>query len=292
MTPRRTHDRRVADDAVSNPVQLLTLVEWGIWPHATRDSFTTRCVLKVPLALFSTTLIASPGRAVQILETPLQDSAGLGAGWQGFTDFYFMGNALLTLALAAVLGGVIAFHPKNKEAIMTLEGIDSPKIYVIYPVIGALVGIMVVNYGLVVGFVLFGIGGLMRFRTVLRSPSLTGRIIFVTLIGLACGLNLPHVAVLSTAFGFALVYILDAPVMYRLDIRALPPEHITEAIMAYRILIEQQGCQILREKENCGKSRVTFVLKCPRRSSRSRLEKLFKSRVDKSLAGSVIWRVT
>ena len=292
MTPRRTHDRRVADDAVSNPVQLLTLVEWGIWPHATRDSFTTRCVLKVPLALFSTTLIASPGRAVQILETPLQDSAGLGAGWQGFTDFYFMGNALLTLALAAVLGGVIAFHPKNKEAIMTLEGIDSPKIYVIYPVIGALVGIMVVNYGLVVGFVLFGLGGLMRFRTVLRSASLTGRVILATLIGLACGLNLPHVAVLATAFGFALVYILDSPVMYRAEIKDLSPEHFTEAITAYRLLFEKQGCHVLREKENRGKARVVFVLKCPRRTSRSDLEELVKLNIDKSMAGSVNWRVT
>ena len=252
-----------------------------------------RCVLKVPLLLVSTALIASPTWAEQSSAIPaLQDSPDPGAGWQGFTDFVFMGNALLTLTLAAVLGAVIAFHPKNRESMTISEGIDSPKIYVIYPVIGAIVGIMVVNYGLVVGFVLFGIGGLIRFRTVLRSASLTGRVIFATLIGLACGLNLPHVAVLSTAFGFVVVYILDAPVIYRVDIRALPPEHITEAIRAYRVLLEQHGCQILREKENCGKSRVTFLLKCPRRSSRSRLDELFKSKVDKSLAGSVNWRVT
>lgn len=250
--------------------------------------------MKVPLLLISTALIASRAWSEQVSAIPpaLQDSPDPGAGWQGFTDFVFMGNALLTLTLAAVLGAVIAFHPKNREAMTTSEGIDSPKIYVIYPVIGAIVGIMVVNYGLVVGFVLFGIGGLIRFRTVLRSASLTGRVIFATLIGLACGLNLPHVAVLSTAFGFVVVYILDTPVTYRLDIRALPPEHITEAVMAYRVLLAQQGCQILREKENCGKSRVTFLLRCPRRASRARLEELFRSKVDKSLAGSVNWRIT
>jgi len=225
-------------------------------------------------------------------DIPLQDSPNLGAGWQGFTDFLFMGNALLTLTLAAVLGAVIAFHPKNREAIMMREGIDSPKIYVMYPVIGAIVGIMVVNYGLVVGFVLFGLGGLMRFRTVLRSASLTGRIIFVTLIGLACGLNLPHVAVLATAFGFAVIHILDAPVMYRVDIKGLPPEHFTEAVTAYRVLLEKQGCHIFSEKENGGKLRVAFVFRCPRRSSRSRLEELFNSKIDKGLSGSINWRVT
>jgi len=248
-------------------------------------------VLKDLSLLISVALIASPARSEPISVIPLKSSLGVGAGWQGFTDFAFMGNALLTLTLAAVLGAVIAFHPKNRKRMAMSEEIDSPKIYVIYPVIGAIVGIMVVNYGLVVGFVLFGIGGLIRFRTVLRSASLTGRIIFATLIGLACGLNLPHVAVLSTAFGFVVVYILDVRVTYRVDIRALPSEHVIEAITAYRALLEQQGCHILREKENCGKSRVTFILKCPRRSSCARLDELFKSRIDKSLAGSVNWRV-
>lgn len=225
-------------------------------------------------------------------DIPLQDSPNMGAGWQGFTDFLFMGNALLTLTLAAILGAVIAYHPKNRKAIMMREGIDSSKIYVMYPVIGAIVGIMVVNYGLIVGFVLFGIGGLMRFRTVLRSATLTGRIIFATLIGLACGLNLPHVAVLATAFGFVVVYILDAPVMYRVDVKGLPPEHFSESVTAYRVLLEKQGCRIMREKENGGKSRVAFVFKCPRGSSRSCLEDLFKSKIHTSLSGSVSWRLT
>jgi hypothetical protein len=97
--------------------------------------------------------------------------------------------------------------------------------------------------------------------------------------------------VLSTAFGFVVVYILDAHVTYRIDIGALPPEHITEAIMAYRVLLEQQGCDILSEKENRGKSRVTFVLKCPRRSSRSSVEELLRTKINKTLADSINWRV-
>ncbi|NJM34915.1 MAG: multidrug transporter AcrB, partial [Rhodomicrobium sp.] len=49
-----------------------------------------------------------------------------------------------------------------------------------------------------VGFVIFGLGGLMRFRTETSSTRDTSRLIIVTLIGLICGLNLPHFAVLAT----------------------------------------------------------------------------------------------
>ncbi len=222
----------------------------------------------------------------------MQGSPTPGAGWRGFLEFGFMADVLLTLSLAAILGAVIAFHPKNREVARVSEGMDSPKIYVIFPVVGAIVGMMVVKYGLVVGFVLFGLGGVIRFRTILRSASLTGRIILVTLIGLACGLNLLNVAVLSTLFAVVLIFILDAPVTYRIDIKELPRKHVAEAIMAYRSLLEEQGCRILYEKENCGKSRVTFVIKCRRRSTHYRLERILESEVDDALAGTVSWRLT
>ena len=133
----------------------------------------------------------------------------MGEGWQGFTDIGFLVSATLTLLLAVILGAIIAYHPKHGQTADTLAEIEAPKVYVMYSVIGAIIGIMVVKYGLVVGFVLFGIGGLIRFRTNLRSASLTGRVIFTTLIGLSCGLDLPHVAVLATVFGYVLIYILS-----------------------------------------------------------------------------------
>ena len=248
-------------------------------------------MLNVRLLLTSATLTVSPAWSAQpSLFPPLHETLVTAAGWQGFTDIALIADVLLTLTLAAVLGAIIAFHPKNRAAMAMSEGIDSPKIYVIYPVIGAIVGIMVLHYGMVVGFVLFGIGGLLRFRTVLRSASLTGRIIFATLMGLACGLHLPHIAVLATAFGFTVVYILDSPHVYRVVIKELPEENFTEAISAYRALLENRGCCILREKKNCGKSRVTFILKCPLRTPSSNVEKHIASEIDDSLAGSVEWR--
>lgn len=239
----------------------------------------------------SVVLVALPAWSQQVPEFLFQDPESMGEGWQGFTDVGFMVSALLTLLLAVILGAIIAYHPKHGQTADTLREIEAPKVYIMYAVIGALIGIMVVKYGLVVGFVLFGIGGLIRFRTSLQSASLTGRVIFTTLIGLSCGLDLPHVAVLAAVFGFVLIYILDARVTYRIDVRALPSKRVAEAAAAYRALLEEQGCRIMSEKKNPRKKRITFVFQSSRHVTYHRLEELLETEIDESLRGSVDWEV-
>ncbi len=239
----------------------------------------------------SVVLVALPAWSQQVPEFLLRDPGSLGEGWQGFTDVGFLVSATLTLLLAVILGAIIAYHPKHGQTADTLEEIEAPKVYIIYAVIGAMIGIMVVKYGLVVGFVLFGIGGLIRFRTSLRSASLTGRVIFTTLIGLSCGLDLPHVAVLATVFGYVLVYILDASVAYRIDIRALPSERVAEAAAAYRALLEQEDCRIVSEKKNPGKKRVMFIFRSSKHVTHHYLQDLLETQIDGSLKGSVNWEI-
>lgn len=220
-----------------------------------------------------------------------EEPQSLGEGWLGFTDLGFLLNAFLTLVLAAVLGAVLAYHPRHRQTADTVEEIEAPKVYITYAVIGALIGILVVKYGLVVGFVLFGIGGLIRFRTVMASPSMTGQVIYVTLIGLACGLDLPHVAVLATAFGYVLIQILDAHVTYRIAVHGLPPERIAAAAAAYRGLLEQQGCRVISEKKSPMKERITFVFRSAASERPSRLEEILDKELDPSLKGAVDWEI-
>ena len=247
--------------------------------------------MKTRWLALSLALVASAAWPQQMPDILLQEPGSLGEGWRGFTDLGFLLNAFLTLTLAAVLGAAIAFHPKHVLTADTLEEIEAPKVFITYAVIGALIGIMVVKYGMVVGFVLFGIGGLIRFRTVLRSASLTGHVIFVTLIGLSCGLDLPHVAVLATVFGFVLIYILDARITYRINIRALPAESIVAAAAAYRTVLEQHGCNIMSEKKNPEKSRITFIFRSASGVTLEALEKQFDQDVDGSLRGSLDWEI-
>ena len=240
---------------------------------------------------FGLVLVASRAWSQQVSDFLLQEPGSLGEGWRGFADLGFLLSALLTLTLAAILGAAIAYHPRHVQTADTLEEIEAPKVYIMYAVIGALIGIMVVKYGLVVGFVLFGIGGLIRFRTVLRSASLTGHVIFVTLIGLSCGLDLPHVAVLATVFGFVLIYVLNARMTYRINVRALPSGRVVEAAAAYRGVLEQQGCRIMSEKTNPGKERVTFIFRSARHVTRHHLEELLEAKIDASLTGTIDWEI-
>ncbi len=219
------------------------------------------------------------------------DPVGFHEGWRAFADLDFMMGALLTLVLAAALGAAIAYHPRHLRTADTLQEIEAPKVYILCAVIGALIGMMVVNYGPIVGFIMFGMGGLLRFRTLLGSASLTVLVIFVTLIGLACGLNLPHVAVLATAFGYVLVYCLNLRTTYRLDIRALEPSLVANAALAYRQVLEQAGCRVARERKSPQKGRATFIVHISADLSRSTLEERFEAQIDPSLQGAVDWQM-
>lgn len=214
-----------------------------------------------------------------------------GEGWPGFSDFGFLFDAFLNLVLAAVLGAVIGFHPRRILTADTLEEIEAPKVSIVYAVVGSLIGILVVKYGLAMGFVLFGIGALMRFRTVMRSAQLTGQVIFATLIGLTCGLHLPHIAVLATAFEFILTFLLEARITYSVDVRGLPLDRFPEAADAYRAVLAGRRYRVLSETKNPDKGRICFIFRSSGRDTREHIEGLFHENVDPSLRGSLDWEV-
>ncbi|MBT8404370.1 MAG: hypothetical protein KJP18_10960 [Gemmatimonadetes bacterium] len=215
----------------------------------------------------------------------------VGEGWEGFTDSEFMLNALAMLALAAVLGAVISFHPRRLRIADTLEEIEAPKVSIMYAVIGSLIGIMVVKWGMVVGFVLFGIGGLIRFRTVMRSAHLTGQVILATLIGLSCGLELPHVAVLTTAFDFVLTFLLEIRVTYQLDVRGLPTAEFATAATAYRHALGGHGFRIQSEKKYPTKGRICFIFRTGGSGTRRRIENIVEQEVPLRLRGTLDWEL-
>ncbi len=243
------------------------------------------------LVLFIAALVAVPvfGQAIDdaVLTTPVPRGEGLA----GFTDWDFMLNTFFNLSLAAVLGALIGFHPRSVQTADTLEEVEAPKVDILYATIGALIGIMVVKYGLVIGFVLFGIGGLIRFRTVMRSANLTGQVILVTLVGLSCGLDLPHVAVMATLFGWVLIYVLEWRITYQIDIRALPKDRMMEAMDAYREALESQGCSIIGERKRPDTGRVRFTFRPGSQNGQKAIQEYLETQVDPSLRGMVDWEI-
>ncbi|MDH3589396.1 MAG: hypothetical protein OEQ74_08330 [Gammaproteobacteria bacterium] len=210
-------------------------------------------------------------------------------GWQGFSDVGFLLNLLVSLLLATALSAVIGFHPRTYGKLGSPAELDKPKAYVIYGVIGAVIGTLVLKYGPIVGLVVFGIGGLLRFRTNLGSPTMTGMAILVTLIGLCCGLNLPHVAIVATVFGFTLIYVLERRKVFSIVIKGLDSASLPAAAQAYRRLLDDNDFSILSEQKNFIKRNITMVFSGGKTDAREALELQFATRIPAKIRGSIDW---
>lgn len=212
-------------------------------------------------------------------------------GWSGFLDWPVMLECLGALLLATALGALIAFHPMTRGTVDTLEEAELPKVYIMYAVVGAVIGLAVLEFGTVVGFVVFGLGGLMRFRTDTASARDTGRLILVTLLGLISGLNLPHFAVISAVFAFVLIAIFDRHPICRLEVKEMPKERVAQSAEAYRSTLVKAGCKIVSEKKSFAKQRVEFVFRTSRSLTRERLHADLALLIPPDLKGEVDWEV-
>jgi hypothetical protein len=198
-------------------------------------------------------------------------SLGPGIGWEAFTDLEFIGEMLMVLAIATVLAAAIAYHPTARGRATTVAQLEQPKTFLFYAMIGAILTIIVKtmpNMALVV----FGIGGLMRFRTEVGEAKDTGRVILVTVIGLACGLELYVIAVLTTALAWVLIFTLDRSSIECLVIQGLDAAGIARASNDYSEALRGLRCKIIGEDRRANKGSVAIVFKAPRRVGRAQIE--------------------
>jgi hypothetical protein len=206
------------------------------------------------------------------------------------TDMRFIASSVGILLLAALLGALIGYHPATRRKIDGLHEADMPHVYVMYAVIGAVIGVAVREFGTVVGVVVFGIGGLMRFRSATDSTRDTVRLIIVTLLGLIAGLGLVPFAVIITLFTFALIYVFDTRPPYRIRVQGIGKDRSGSCAEVYRDILKGHGCSIIAEHHSLEKARIEFVFRLPRRSSRDRLDLELRS-IAAELRGEVDWEV-
>jgi hypothetical protein len=211
-------------------------------------------------------------------------------GWAGFQDVPFMLESLGDLLLAVLLGAVIAFHPAAPRTIGKLHEAEMPKIFIMYAFIGAVIGVTVREFGMVIGVVVFGIGGLIRFRTDTDSVRDTGRLIVVTLTGLIAGLGLPHFATITAAFTFALLYVFDSRPLCRVKIGQIPVDRLAEGADIYRAVLQGQGCKVIGEHKSIEKDRLDFVFRLPRRMTRDGIHAALCG-VPEEARGAIEWEV-
>jgi hypothetical protein len=191
------------------------------------------------------------------------EHVSLGPGWEAFAQPDQYVHAGLVLITATLSGVLLAYHPVYRGRPLTFEHIEQRKTLVLYSSVGALIAV-VCTVAPSMAFVIFGIGGLMRFRTNTGESKTTGHTIVGTLIGLCWGLGLQLVAVLATVYFWLTIYLLERTRAERLTVAGVSPENMGRAADAYRDALSRAGCRVLSQSKSLKKAQLSFVLKVPR----------------------------
>jgi hypothetical protein len=137
---------------------------------------------------------------------------------QQFAHPEFILRLFLSLALAVGCAWMIAWHPRRASLVDPLSDFEERKVLILLGVVGAVIAELT-GTSQTLAFVIFGIGALLRFRTLLDNPKLTGKAIMVVVVGLACGMGSWAMAVFVTAFSWLLLFWLDSHSSCRVRIR-------------------------------------------------------------------------
>jgi hypothetical protein len=217
-----------------------------------------------------------------------QPLINLEEGWRAIRDWRFTFDLTIDLLVAVGLAALIAYHPKRPKRLTNLEQLDQIHTLLMYPVVGVIVATVVQTVP-EMAYAVFGIGGLLRFRTDVGPVRNTGKAILVTVVGLACGLDLFALAFLGTGFTWLLLYFLESRVFYRLVIHWVGSDkHLHEATDAYRNIVISEGFELIGENKNFSKLQASFIFRTPAKLTTEEVQSLF-ARIPEELRGSLDW---
>ncbi|MBE1283511.1 MAG: hypothetical protein GJ676_09375 [Rhodobacteraceae bacterium] len=167
---------------------------------------------------------------------------------------------LLSVIETLVLVAAFAFHPRGNTLRQDAHGWSVQVSMFLFGLIGMFVGFLVIHHGYLIGFVIFGLGSLFRFR--LASSSLVDGaiLIMVTLVGLAVGLNLPVMALVATVAGWATLWFVTVRKTSVVEFKFDDDEALRAAIEPLREAFEAKSFRIVSTQKNDFKPVIEFVL--------------------------------
>src|SRR5216110_2678835 len=197
----------------------------------------------------------------------------------------FILRLFLSLSLAVGCAYAIAWHPRRASLADPLADLKERKALILLGVVGAVVAELS-GTSQTLAFVIFGIGALLRFRTLLDNPKLTGKAIMVVVVGLACGMGSWAMAVFVTGFSWLLLFWLDSHSSCRVRIRLDETEDPKPAFDAVQSLLISHKCKLQSSSLYEDKGRMVFLLYLPNGVDPTLLEhevraKLRKNQVSK-----------
>jgi hypothetical protein len=179
-----------------------------------------------------------------------------------FSHPEFLLRLFLSFTLAVACAWLVAWHPRRASRLDSLSDLEERKTLVVLGMVGAVVAELS-GTNSTLAFVIFGIGALLRFRTVMNNPKLTGKAITVVVIGLACGMGYWTMAVFVTVFSWILIYWLDSHIACRIRIRLadeVDPKLVFGSVQA---LLVARRCRLQNSAIYKRKRQLEFLLHIP-----------------------------
>ena len=205
---------------------------------------------------------------------------------QQFAHPEFMLRLFLSLCLAVGCAWLIAWHPRRSSLLNPLSDLEERKALILLGMVGAIIAeLSGINQTL--AFVIFGIGALLRFRTALDNPKLTGKAITVVVVGLACGMGSWAMAVFVTVFSWVVVYWLDSHASCRIRIRLekdIDPQPVFGMVQS---LLVSHHCRLQSSALYEDKGQMVFLLYIPAGIDPKKLETEMRAKLKKSDASKI-----
>src|SRR5205809_3541853 len=174
----------------------------------------------------------------------------------------FILRLFLSLTLAVGCAFAIAWHPRRATLRDPLRDFEERKALILLGVVGAVVAELS-GTSQTLAFVIFGIGALLRFRTLLDNPKLTGKAIMVVVVGLACGMGSWAMAVFVTAFSWLLLLWLDSHASCRIRIRLDDNVDPNPIFGMMQSLLVSHKCRLQSSALYEDKGQMVFLLYIP-----------------------------
>ena len=178
---------------------------------------------------------------------------------------------------------VIAWHPRRSTKVDPLSDLEERKALILLGLVGAVAAEIGIDQNM--AFVIFGIGALVRFRTVLDNPKITGKAILVVVIGLACGAGSWAMAVFVTAASWALIYWLDSHISARIRLRVGPKLDLRHVYADIQEFLQKNHCRIKSSNLYEQKRQIVFLAHIPAELDPIELEASLKAKLPKAADG-------
>src|SRR6266511_377219 len=193
----------------------------------------------------------------------------------------FILRLFLSLSLAVGCAWAIAWHPRRSSLANPLSDLEERKALVLLGMVGAVVAELS-GTSQTLAFVIFGIGALLRFRTLLDNPKLTGKAITVVVVGLACGMGSWAMAVFVTVFTWLLVFWLDSHSSCRVRIRLDDNVDPNPIFGMMQSLLVSHHCRLQSSALYEDKGQMVFLLYITAKIDPRKLEAEVRAKLRKS----------